>query len=81
MNGKKQFFATCVNYPKLRELERIIEKGKPISKAEFVRRCNVAQEILKDIKRFPHDYSFYKSRVRGKTVYYYEWSLMEHVFK
>jgi len=66
----------------LDELEHIVEHGKDISMATFLRRCEITPELRKEMRRFPHDFAFFKSKTpKGKRVYYYDWSAWEHIFK
>lgn len=78
---KKQFYATCVDYPNPNELIKIVEKGKSISRRRFLRECAVSPKLVREMKRFPHDYSFYRSKSKKKEIYYFEWSMIEHLFK
>ena len=75
----KSFFGTCIGNPfrSTEKLDRIIDNAKPISKAQFLRSCDVDDTTKHDIRRFPRDYTFYQSG----GVMFYEWSRIEHFYR
>lgn len=76
---KAQFIGTCVDNP-FRTFEMlivVIGVAVEIKKATFLRACAVDHLKRADFKRFPNDYSFFKSG----NVYFYEWSAIEHFYK
>ena len=62
----KQFIGTCVENPfnDIGMLTGIMEnRSKLISKRSFLRQCDIPQELLAEIQKYPDDYEFYKSSV------------------
>lgn len=82
----KMFQYTCVGCPNLDELNYIIDHAKEITYSTFKK--HVDNEYIINFNErvgipINKDWavSFYKSKTEeGKTVYYFEYSAIEHVF-
>ena len=74
----KEFIGTCVENPfdRIEELVRITENGKEITAKTFRQHCSIHPDILKDMRQFPNDYTYYKFQ----DIYYYEWSAIEYFY-
>ena len=79
MDRKKEFIGTCINNPfsTRSKFEKVMDNAVLISKAKFLKNCDVVEEIKDNIKRFPNDFGFYQSG----EVYFFTWSSIEHFFK
>jgi len=53
-----------------------IYHAKSISKRCFMSHCNVSRDIKADMKRFPHDYRYYKYN----KIMFFTWSAIEHFY-
>ena len=75
----KEFIGTCVGGIGIttEELSEIIDNGLEITRKAFIAECNIPQEVLDDINRFPNDYTFYTD---GR-MNWYTWSAIEHFYK
>lgn len=85
MSDPKQFVGTCVDNPfgGIETLTGIVENNSiEISKQTFLRNCSVDEDTIQEMKRFPHDFEFYKSRVpfSRTTVYFFCHSAIEHFY-
>lgn len=76
---KKEYFGDCVNNPfnTLENLCLVIDNSKEITKQTFMRNCFVEDEIKKEMRTFPNDYTYYKNR----GIYFYVWSMIEYFYK
>jgi len=78
-NMKKEFIGDCVGNPfsSVEELSDIIDNAKEITKQTFLKLCDVHEDIKQQMRKFPHDYTFFKN----KEIYFFQWSMIEHFFK
>ena len=76
---RKQFIGTCVENPfkNVNQLINMIDNAREITKATFLKHCDVDIDILREMKRFPNDYMFCKNG----QVYFFTWSAIEHFYK
>ena len=81
---KKTYFWNCTNNPfnTLEELSEACESTNEITKEEFLKTCKIenhlyTNNIHKDLKYFPNDFSFYKF----KEIYFYTHSCIEYFYK
>jgi len=74
----KDFIGTCVENPfdRIEILTRVVDRATEITKHTFLKQCVVHLDTLADMRRFPNDYCFFKS----KNVYFYEWSAIEYFY-
>ena len=97
MNRRLEYYASCVNYPNLRELNHIIDKSREITYKTF--RSHVDTDSFNEVKEMlgytdevrrncnltlQNDYTvgFFKSKTpRGETVYFISHSAIEYIFK
>ena len=75
----KSFIGTCVENPfgRIETLCNVVEGGKKISKKKFLNSCYVEEELIKDFKKFPHDYAFYQY----ENIMFYTWGAIEHFYE
>ena len=75
----KNFIGTCVENPfeRLEILIKVIDSAKEITKATFLKHCYIYSNILREMKQFPYDFSFYKYN----NIYFYTWSAIEHFYQ
>ena len=75
---RREFIGTCVENPfdRIEILAGIVNQAEEISRQTFLEHCVVHEDILRDMRRFPNDYSYYKY----KTIYFYDWSAIEHFY-
>jgi len=74
-----EFVGTCVNNPfdDVATLIEIVDNSISISKRTFLEHCCVLKAIQKDMHQFPNDFHYYRARLRGHYVYYFENSRIE----
>ena len=75
----KCFFGSCVSNPfgSVERLDKVVDNARPINKARFMHSCDVPDDVQADMRRFPHDYTFYQH----EGIMFYEWSAIEHFFR
>ena len=76
---KGEFIGTCVENPfdRIELLVEVVENAKEITKRTFLKNNCVHPDIIKEMRRFPNDYMFY----RNKNIDFYEWSAIEHFYE
>ena len=74
----KQFIGDCTSNPlaDVNVLSDVIDNAVEITKRTFLKYCDVNEELLKDMRRFPNDYTFYKNG----SLYFYQWSAIEYFY-
>lgn len=72
----------CIRNPfeTLEKLQQVIADAKEITKQTFMKHCESYKMLLDEMKRFPHDYTFYKSLFEGHVIYFFEFSRVEHFY-
>lgn len=75
----KQAIGTCVYNPfgTVRELERVIDAGRKVSRRRFLMNCDVDEATRAQIKQFPDDYEFFRSG----AIWFFTWSAIEHFYR
>ncbi len=75
----KSFIGTCVENPfnRIDDLCNIVEEGKKISKKEFFNNCYLEEDIIKNIKLYPHDYEF----LRSGNIFFFRHSAIEYFYQ
>ena len=79
---KLNYTKTCVDLCRTESDKKYfntIDNGVEISKAEFLKNCDVDDAILKDMKKYPNDYQYGKSE--DDKIYYYQHSRIEHFYE
>ena len=62
----RQFIGSCVENPfgDIGVLTNVVENhAKPISMRTFLKECPVADHLKRDMRQFPGDYEFYRSKM------------------
>jgi hypothetical protein len=77
-----QFNGTCVSHPFESDsvLCDVIDSGREITPRTFFAHCDVGRQQVKGMRRFPHDFTYHKSKHNGKPLYFFTWSCIEHFF-
>lgn len=82
-NDEKLYLqTTCVWMPKwlLSIFSEIDDNAKEIKLNEFIKYCEVEDELVKEMKKYKYDFHFYKGEYNNVPVYYYTWSCIEHFY-
>jgi len=75
----KVCIGSCGDNPfnSVEKLDLIVENAREITKRTFLKYCCVHPDYLSDMKKFPHDYEFFKYR----NIYFYTWSAIEYFYE
>ena len=74
----RQYICNCINpIWDNKILNKIIENGKEIDFKTFINECEVEDSLLKTMKKYPHDFKFFKY----KDIYFFEHSRIEYFFR
>jgi len=75
----KQYIGDCTGgtFSSQEKQDEILFKARKMSKKKFLLECNVDDETKADMKRFPHDYIFW----RYKDICFHEWSRIDFFYK
>lgn len=81
-----ELIGTCVGNPfgDVNTLIDIIDHSQQITRDQFLRKCDVSGEDMRKHRdfmfSFPNDYTYHKGVWKGKPVYFFEHSRIEHFF-
>ena len=80
----KEYICSCVNPDfdalhviDINEFSDFIANAKSLSKKRFMQECNLSEEEVMDMKKYPYDFDFF----RNGNIYFYTHSRIEHFFK
>ena len=81
----KFFVGSCVNNPfhSINKLLDIIDNSREIMRVTFLKHCNVRDinfpyNMKENMRKYPHDFSFNKSKI--DSVYFFTHSCIEYFY-
>jgi len=82
MTQKAIYLGTCSGnvFGSLAKQIGVDDRAREITFRTFRKYVDLEQSEIKQMLRFPRDFTFYKSTFRGKKVYIYVWSMIDHYF-
>jgi hypothetical protein len=77
----KKYIGSCVENPfkSVNRLTEIIDSGKRIGLRKFMQNCEIAEDTIRDMKKFSHDYMFHCSE--KFDIMWYTHSCIEYFYK
>jgi hypothetical protein len=75
-----EFLTDCVSCRSGQDITDMVDSAREITRKTFLSHCNVPPELLRLIPAKEPYVSFHKSKFKGQSCYYFEWSRIEHVF-